>query len=122
VVSFGLVLFVVVLALIVAALSQASIGLFLAGTGVGGIAVGCVFIGSLSTANRLAPPERRGQVISLFFVFCYLGLAIPVIGVGIGSEHFGVFRSVTACSIVLAALSVVSLVAFRRDGGETVPG
>jgi MFS family permease len=120
VVSFGLVLFVVVLALIVAGLSQASLGLFLAGTAVGGIAVGCVFIGSLSTANRLAPPERRGQVISLFFVFCYLGLAIPVIGVGIGSEHFGVFRSVTACSVVLAVLSVVSLAAFRMGGRETV--
>jgi MFS family permease len=118
VVSFGLVLFVVVLALIVAGLSRASIGLFLAGTAVGGVAVGCVFIGSLSTANRLAPAERRGQVISLFFVFCYLGLAIPVIGVGIGTEHFGVFRSVTACSIALAALSVVSLTAFRRGGAE----
>ena len=41
-----------------------------------GIAVGCVFIGSLSTANRLAPAERRGQVVSSYFVLCYLGLAV----------------------------------------------
>ena len=79
VVSFGLALFLLVLALIVAGLSQPSLGLFLAGTGVGGVAVGCVFMGSLSTANRLAPAERRGQVVSSYFVFCYLGLAIPVI-------------------------------------------
>jgi MFS family permease len=118
VVSFGLALFLVVLALIVAGLSQASLGLFLAGTAVGGIAVGCVFIGSLSTANRLAPPERRGQVISLFFVFCYLGLAIPVIGVGIATEHFGSFRSVVTCSIALAALSVLSLAALQRGSRE----
>ena len=110
----------VVLALIVAGLSQASLGLFLAGTAVGGIAVGCVFIGSLSTANRLAPPERRGQVISLFFVFCYLGLAIPVIGVGIATEHFGIFRSVVACSIALAVLSVFSLAALQKGRAETV--
>jgi MFS family permease len=120
--SFGLALLVVVLALIVAGLSQASITLFLVGTAVGGIAVGCVFIGSLSTANRLAPPERRGQVISLFFVFCYLGLAIPVIGVGIGTEHFGIFRSVVACSIALAALSIVSLAALQKGRAETVGG
>ena len=116
VVSFGLALFLLVLALIVAGLSQASLGLFLAGTGVGGVAVGCVFMGSLSTANRLAPAERRGQVVSSYFVFCYLGLAVPVIAVGISSEHFGIFRSVLVCSIALAVLSVFSLATFRRGG------
>ena len=120
VVSFGLALFLLVLALIVAGLSQASLGLFLAGTGVGGVAVGCVFMGSLSTANRLAPPDRRGQVVSSYFVFCYLGLAFPVIAVGISSEHFGVFRSVLVCSIALALLSVYSLATFRR-GEVTTP-
>jgi MFS family permease len=120
VVSFGLALFLFVLALIVAGLSQASLGLFLAGTGVGGVAVGCVFMGSLSTANRLAPADRRGQVVSSYFVFCYLGLAVPVIAVGISSEHFGVFRSVLVCSIALALLSVYSLATFRR-GEVTTP-
>ncbi len=115
VVSFGLALFLVVLALIVAGLSQASLGVFLAGTAVGGIAVGCVFMGSLSTANRLAPAERRGQVVSSYFVFCYLGLTIPVIGVGISSEYFGIFRSVLVCSIALAVLSVISFIAFRVE-------
>jgi MFS family permease len=116
VVTFGLALFLLVLALIVAGLSQASLGLFLAGTAVGGVAVGCVFIGSLSTANRLAPAERRGQVVSSYFVLCYLGLAVPVIAVGVSAEHFGIFRSVLACSIALAALSVFSLATFRRSG------
>jgi MFS family permease len=116
VVSFGLALFLFVLALIVAGLSQASLGVFLAGTGVGGVAVGCVFLGSLSTANRLAPAERRGQVVSTYFVFAYLGLAVPVIAVGISSERFGIFRSVLVCSIALAVLSLASLASFRRSG------
>ena len=116
VVSFGLALFLLVLALIVAGLSQASLGLFLAGTCIGGVAVGCVFMGSLSTANRLAPAERRGQVVSSYFVLCYLGLAVPVIAVGISSEHFGIFRSVLVCSIALAVLSLFSLATFRRSG------
>jgi MFS family permease len=116
VVMSGLALLLLVLALIVAGLSQASLGLFLAGTAAGGIAVGCVFIGSLSTANRLAPAERRGQVVSSYFVMCYLGLAVPVIAVGVFSEHFGTFRSVLFCSIALALLSVFSLATFRRSG------
>jgi MFS family permease len=114
VVAFGLVTFLMGLAIIVAGLSEASLGLFLAGTAIGGVATGCVFIGSLSSANRLAPPQRRGQVVSTYFVFLYLGLAIPVIGIGIATEHFGVFRSVLVSSIVLAVLSAISLVTFRR--------
>ena len=116
VVSFGLALFLLVLALIVAGLSQASLGLFLTGTGVGGVAVGCVFLGSLSATNRLAPAERRAQVVSSYFVLCYLGLAVPVIAVGISSEHVGIFRSVLVCSIALALLSVISFGTFRRAG------
>ncbi len=119
VVSFGLALFLFVLALIVTGLSQASLGLFLTGTGVGGMAIGCVFLGSLSTAHRLAPAEQRGQVVSSYFVLCYLGLAIPVIGVGLSSEHFGIFRSVLVCSIALAVLSVFSLTTFRRRRATT---
>jgi MFS family permease len=108
------VLFLAALALIVAALSSAGMGLFLAGTVVGGVAVGAVFLGSLATANRLAPPGLRAQAISTFFVFCYAGLTIPVIGVGVISEFIGDFWSVLALSILLAGLSVVSLSRIRH--------
>ena len=103
------------LALIVAGLSQASMVLFLAGTLVGGVAVGAVFIGSLSTANRLAPPELRGRVVSTYFVFSYVGLTIPVIGVGMASQSYGDFRAVLVCSIALAVLCVVSMTGMWRS-------
>jgi MFS family permease len=112
----GLMVFLAGLALVVAALSQASMALFLAGTIVSGVAVGAVFIGSLSTANRLAPAEIRGQVVSTYFVFAYVGLTIPVIGVGIASQYEGDFRAVLVCAIVLAALGAGSTAAIRRAG------
>ena len=114
VVVAGLALFLAALALIVAALSQAGMVLFLAGTVVGGVAVGAVFLGSLATANRLAPPGRRGQAISTFFVACYAGLIIPVVGVGVASEFIGDFRAVLAFSILLAILCVFSLASIRK--------
>jgi MFS family permease len=116
VIMSGLGLFLVALALIVAGLSEASMTLFLAGTVIGGVAVGAAFIGSLSTANRLAPAQMRGRVVSTYFVFAYVGLAIPVIGVGIASEHVGDFRAVLVCSIVLAALCAASMTGIRRAG------
>jgi MFS family permease len=114
VVLAGLGLFLAALALIVAALSQAALPLFLTGTVVGGVAVGAVFLGSLATANRLAPPGRRGQVVSAYFVLCYCGLIIPVVGVGVASEFIGDFRAVLAFSILLAALCLFALAGIWR--------
>jgi MFS family permease len=114
VVMAGLGLFLCALGLIVAALSQASMALFLAGTVVGGMAVGAVFLGSLATANRLAPPGQRGQVISAFFVACYTGLIIPVVGVGVATEFISDFAAVLALSILLAGLCLFSLTRIRN--------
>jgi MFS family permease len=109
VVLAGLGLFLAALALIVAALAQAGMALFLAGTVVGGVAVGAIFLGSLATASRLAPPERRGHAISAFFVACYAGLIIPVVGVGVLSGFTGTFPAVLVFSLLLAVLCLFSL-------------
>jgi MFS family permease len=109
VVLAGLGLFLAALALILAALAQASMALFLAGTVVGGVSVGAIFLGCLATASRLAPPERRGHVVSTFFVACYAGLIIPVVGVGVLTEFIATFPAVLAFSLLLAVLCVFSL-------------
>jgi MFS family permease len=114
VVMAGLGLLLAALALIVAALSEADMALFLAGTVVGGVALGAVFLGSLATANRLAPPERRSHAISAFFVACYTGLIIPVVAVGAATEFISDFAAVLALSIVLAGLSVFSLAQIKN--------
>jgi MFS family permease len=114
VVLSGLGILLPALALIVAGLSQASMVLFLIGTIVGGVAVGAIFIGSLSTANRLAPAENRGRVVSTYFVFAYVGLTIPVIAVGIAAQNVGDFRAVLVCAIALAVLSAWSFVGIKR--------
>ena len=114
VVLAGLILFLAALALIVAALAQSAMALFLAGTVTGGVAVGAIFLGSLATANRLAPAERRGQSISAFFVACYAGLIIPVVGVGVLAGFTGTFPATATFSILLAALCLFSVSRFTR--------
>jgi MFS family permease len=109
VVLAGLGLLLAALGLIVAAPAEAAMALFLAGTAIGGVAAGAIFLGSLATANQLAPPERRGQVVSAFFVACYAGLIIPVVGVGVLSGFTGTFPAVLTFSLLLAVLSLFSL-------------
>jgi MFS family permease len=111
----GLLVFLAALGLIVAALSAASMALFLVGTVVSGAATGAVFMGSLAVANRLAPAQTRGQVISTYFVFAYVGLTVPVIGVGFGAQAFGDFRATLACAIALAAIALASMAIIRRS-------
>ena len=110
----GLGLLLPALALIVTALAQATLALFLAGTVVAGIAVGSIFLGSLATASRLAPPGRRGQVVSTYFVACYAGLIVPVVGVGIASGFIGDLPAVLALSVLLAVLCIFALVSVGR--------
>jgi MFS family permease len=114
----GLAIFLAALALIVAGLSAASMPVFLAGTVVSGVAVGAVFMGSLAVANRLAPAETRGKVISTYFVFAYVGLTVPVIAVGFGSQAFGDFRATLGCAVALAAIVLVSMATIRRSRPE----
>jgi MFS family permease len=111
----GLTVFLAALALVVAGLAAASMALFLAGAVVSGVAAGAVFMGSLATANRLAPAQTRGQVISTYFVFAYVGLTVPVIAVGFGAQAFGDFRAILGCAIVLAVIALASIATLRRS-------
>jgi len=115
VVLAGLGLFLVALALIAAALAESAMALFLAGTVAGGVAVGAIFMGSLATANRLAPADRRSHALSAFFMACYAGLIIPVVGVGVLAEFTGTFPAVLTFSGLLAALSVYSIFRFAGE-------
>ena len=119
VVLAGLGLLLAALGLIGAALAQSGMALFLAGTAAGGVAVGAIFGGSLATASGLAPAGRRGQVISAFFVACYAGLIIPVVGVGVLAGFTGTFPAVVAFSVLLAVLCLFSIV---RIGRIAAPG
>jgi MFS family permease len=110
----GLALLVLSLGLIVAGLSEASLALFVLGSLVAGAGAGLVFMGSLATANQLAPDDNKAQVVSTYFVVAYLGLTIPVIGVGIAAEHVGDFEATLVCSVAIALLSVLSAMVIGR--------
>jgi MFS family permease len=118
VVLAGLILFIAALGLIVAALAEGALALFLAGTVAGGVACGAIFLGGLATANRLAPAQRRGHALSAFFVACYTGLIIPVVGVGVLSSLTGTFAAVLTFAVLLAVLCLFSIYRFARGAAR----
>lgn len=68
--------------LVAAALALESLALLLAGAIVAGLGQGLSVGGGIDALNAQAPDERRGAIASSLFVVLYLGLAIPIVGVG----------------------------------------
>jgi MFS family permease len=87
-------------ALIVLTQALASMALMLAAAVMCGVAAGLGYRGSLQEVNEIAPAERRAEVVSSYFVCCFTGNAVPVIGVGV----IATFAGSTTASIVFAAV------------------
>jgi MFS family permease len=54
-----------------------------------GLGQGLAMGSGLSGINRRAPQEQRGEVASTYFIVVYVGLAIPVVAVGLAAQALG---------------------------------
>jgi predicted MFS family arabinose efflux permease len=64
----------------------ASLPVFLLGGVVAGGGAGALLKGAVSTVVDLAPPETRGEALAGVFLGGYLGLAVPVLGLGVATQ------------------------------------
>jgi predicted MFS family arabinose efflux permease len=114
--AVGLMLLAAGLGAVAAAFSLRSIWVLLAGTILAGVGHGLGFLGALAMVNRIAPSAHRADVTSSLYVITYLGVSLPVIGVGLLAGWLSlalavcVFAAVTAA----AALAVAALAAQTR--------
>jgi MFS family permease len=79
----GLMLIVLGLATLTAAVWSESLPAFLAGGVLAGGGAGALLKGAISTVVDLAPAAVRGEALAGLFLGGYLGLAVPVLGLGI---------------------------------------
>jgi hypothetical protein len=113
------------LALIVIALLQESVPLFVVGTLVSGLGHGLAFLGSQQLVDWVAPESSRGAIFSTFYVFIYLGAALPALGVGFGADIVGFLAAVVIFAIVIGTLDLgvgIGGVRARLPGAACDPG
>ena len=67
--------------------SPPSLALFLIGGVITGAGDGAIFRGSLTVAISTSDPTDRAGVLASFFTAGFLGLSLPVIGLGIALQH-----------------------------------
>jgi MFS family permease len=93
------------IALTAGAMWLASLTMFVVGGVITGAGGGMVFKGSLAVAASTAPTQSRAEVLAGFFLGAYVGLSVPIIGLGIATMYVPardamlVFAAVAAAAI-----------------------
>jgi predicted MFS family arabinose efflux permease len=101
------------LGLFAAAMWLPSLPVFIIGGIITGAGCGLVVRGSLVAAAGTAPPESRAEVLAGYFLGAYIGLSVPVIGLGIATEYVAArdvmlgFAAVALAAIALSAWAVI---------------
>jgi MFS family permease len=89
------------------------LALFLLGGIATGAATGVLFRGGITTVTELATPDRRAEVVAGFFLAGYLGISVPVLGLGLLGEVVSLrvallaFAALLLTGIALAARSLL---------------
>lgn len=105
----GLVILFPSLGFLVAAQSLRSMPLILIASALAGAALALGYRGGLQIVNDIAPADRRAEVVSSYFVLCFLGNSVPVVGVGVLSSLYGASAATLALAAVLAGMAIVAL-------------
>jgi MFS family permease len=96
-------------ALVVSAQAATSMPLLLCATALAGIAMGFGYRGSLQVVNEIAPDERRAEVVSSYYVACFVGNSVPVIGLGVLSTLSRPLPASITFAATIATLSLAAL-------------
>jgi MFS family permease len=114
----GLGLAVVGLVLLVVGIERTDLGSFLVAGIVAGAGSGILTKSAIGAVAAMASPSRRGEAISGLFLFCYAGMSLPAIGVGVLSQYVSLSTAVYLfCGVLIIVLiysALLSLNALRR--------
>jgi hypothetical protein len=106
------------LAVLAVWLRPPSLGLFIAGGALIGAGGGTIFRGAVGTVMSIAPPDRIAESLAGMFVATFVGLSLPVVGVGITlSRHVSPKDTILGFAIVVSAGIAAS--AIKLVGGTT---
>lgn len=109
-------------ALLILAVWVPSLAVFLVGGAVSGAGAGLMFKGALGAVAAVAPAEQRAEALAGVFLAGYVGLTIPVIGLGLLTQEVApdlaltIFAVLLMAGVLAAAVQRAALVRPGRDG------
>jgi MFS family permease len=114
-IQLALLLLLPALLLLVAAHAAHSLVVLVAATTVTGVASGLGYVHGTRVVNGLAPDDKRAEIVSTYQVFCFAGLALPVIGVALLSQAMSPLAAESVFAGVTGALVLVAFAFVRMN-------
>jgi MFS family permease len=90
------------------ALWQRSLALLVIGGIVAGLGQGLGFRAGIGAVTAAAPAEQRGAVTSVLFLVLYIGISVPVVGIGLGIRASGVQTAGIGAALAVAVLEAIA--------------
>jgi len=117
--AVGLVLLAAGLLALVLAAPAHSAALLITGAILAGVGHGVAFLAAQDELTRIAPDRQRAEVSAAFYVCIYLGVSVPVIGIGLVAVATTLFTAVTTFAAVTGGGALVLAVWHLRNRGGT---
>lgn len=83
-------------------------------TMVAGLGQGVALRAGLGAINAEAPQTQRAEAASTFFLVVYVAISLPVIGVGLAADTWGLQTASIGFSLAVAGLATVALVSLLQ--------
>ncbi len=113
-VAAGLSLLAAGLAMVIAAITASSLPLLIAGGIVAGSGVGASFKSAIGSVIAISSPDTRGEALTGLFLAGYIGMALPVVALGLLMQSVPLIVSVMIFGGVMLALIAVTAFALIR--------
>jgi predicted MFS family arabinose efflux permease len=100
--------------LLVGAEVARSMPLLIFAAALGGVAGGLGYRGGLEVINRIAPADRRSEVVSSYLVACFAGNSLPVIGIGLlSAASSALIAHVTFAAVITVLAGIATLAGIK---------
>lgn len=103
------------LALLTGGMWVPSLAMFIAGGAITGAGAGLIFRGALVAAGSGAPADSRAEVLAGYFLGAYIGLSVPVIGLGVATQYTAARDAMLVFVVIVAAAVVLSVRAVLHE-------
>jgi predicted MFS family arabinose efflux permease len=82
--------------------------LLIAGAVLAGAGHGLAFLAAQDNLTEIAPDEQRAEVSAAFYVCIYLGVAVPVIGIGVVAAIYSLFTAIVVFAAVTGSAALAT--------------
>lgn len=80
-----------------------------------GVSHGLSFMGSLSFINKNAHNENKANIISNYFMICYLGVGVSVLFIGLETTVTGLITSVSIFFIIILTITLFLITFIKKS-------